>query len=206
MLTELDYLKMIAHAVAVGKKSIELAKSKNRFNPFTTPLMEGDRVDLDITDKNGDLVSVTDERGGTFILAHLVRKGRKAAYSFYPSMLTRYWQLVIDGVGKSESEPVYVQNEGIPVLMTNETIEEFVCANYVGASITIKKIKRPLVWKFRKNAYKPGKEYTDNDFEAKKGNVYTFAIVENAIAADALEKLSKSAEELFDAATAPQIS
>lgn len=207
MLSEQDYLQLLAKAVSVGSKAVELAKSKRRFNPFSSPLLEGDIITLDIVDKDGNLVFATDERTGTYVLAHLTRKGRKAAYSFYPSMLVRYYQVAIEGVGKSEGEPEYIQNDGIPSLVGNESIEEFVALNYVGASIQIKKIRRVNVWKFQRDAYRAGKhDYKDEDFEVKKGNIYTFLITQNAVSADALIKLSKTTDELFADATAPQIS
>lgn len=207
MLNEQDFLQLLAKAVNVGKSAIDLAKAKRRFNPFSSPLLEGDIITLDIVDKDGNLIFATDDRTGTYVLAHLTRKGRKAAYAFYPSMLIRYYQLVIDGVAKSEGEPEYVQNEGIPSLVGNESIEEYTAANYVGASIQIKKIRRVNVWKFKRDAYRAGKhDYKDEDFESKRGNIYTFLITPNAVAVDALIKLSKTADALFAEATAPQVS
>ena len=206
MLKKETFQQMLSKAKAVGNHAVELAREKGRFNPFTSSLHEGDVILLNILDKNGNLIFATDERGGTFVLCTLSRKGRTIEYAFYPSTMTRVWELYIDGKKKGD-DPVYVQNEGIPVLLIGESIEDYTANNLISASITIQKITTPLVWKFRKGAYVPGKkEYTAEDFEQKKGNVYTFSIKENSIPAEQMQRLDVTAEELFAEATKPQIS
>lgn len=205
MLNKDDFKQMLSKAIAAGNKSRDLAREKGRFNPFTSALHEGDVILLNIVDKEGKLIFATDERGGTYVLSTLMRKGRTIQYAFYPSMMSRVWELAIEGKSKGE-DPQFIQNEGIPNLLIGESIEDYTDNNLVAASISIQRIKTPLVWKFTKDAYKPGKkDYTASDFEKKKGNVYSFGITEHAIPDDQMVKLDVTADELFAEATKPQI-
>ena len=135
----------------------------------------------------------------------LIRKGRKVAYNFYPVTVMRYYQRVIEGQAKDADDPVYVCNSGdVPPLVGTESIEDYACDNWLGASIKIRNTKIEKVWKFKK--FEKKDVYKNEDFKEAKGTLYDFKIDLNVVKDDEWVTLDKTIEEIVAEMNEPQIS
>lgn len=129
--------------------NIEEVNKRPPFVPGTQRLLKGDKIRVNITDEDGNLLWGKDPtlRNALFVLATLIRGERVLEhYHLFPTMLLRTSLKKLSAKHSEDAKnPDYAHNEGIIEMLPSQRLSDYM-QSYVGYELLVADIDSIEVW------------------------------------------------------------